>query len=128
MHPVLYASTFYPTHQYNRKMKCHANFVHIELPRRINAWCRYGSISAKCLSQEHNNPLSSSGAQPKVYNLAVAKLRFYPLSCNGAVVGIFVLSVFTKDILTARKVKGEHQTSKLTFIIRRSKKLSYTAA
>ena len=34
-------------------------------PRRVDAWPRYGCVSAKCLFQRLNYPLLSSGMEPK---------------------------------------------------------------
>ena len=45
---------------------------------------RYEIKGVKCHSLGHNDALSSSGTEPKVDNLTVANLRFYPPSCIAA--------------------------------------------
>ena len=57
------------------------------LLQRVDAWSRYRSISVKYLSQERNDPLSSTGIKPRVENHAVANLPSSQVSCTSAAVG-----------------------------------------
>ena len=43
-----------------------------------------GIAGVKCLSPGHNNTLPNSETKPRVNNLAVADLCFYPLNCTAA--------------------------------------------
>ena len=79
---VLYASRL-PTLT-TRTLIRHAIFDHTGPPRRSIAWPRYGNIGGMCLAQEHNDTLPSSGSEPRVNNLAVAKFCSYPLRCTTA--------------------------------------------
>ena len=45
-------------------------------------WFRYRSIGIKCLSQGHNDTLPDLGTETEAYNLAIAYLHSYPLSCT----------------------------------------------
>ena len=47
-------------------------------------WPHCGNIGAKCLFREHNDPLLSSGTEPREESFAAANLFSYPLSCIGA--------------------------------------------
>ena len=51
------------------------------------AWPRYGSVGVKCLSQEHNDKLLSSGTEPRADNVAIVNVRYYSLSCTAAAYG-----------------------------------------
>ena len=85
------------------------------------AWLCYGSTCVRCLFQGHKDALPSSGTEPRVVNLAVANVRFHPLSCTSA------LSVSVEDT-TAHHAQFGHRTSNLTTTVYRFKKLSYADA
>ena len=72
-------------------------FGQTEPPRRIDAWPRYGSVGVICISHERNDTLHSSGTAAKFGTHAIAHLRFYPLSCTDAIIGILALSVFSNS-------------------------------
>ena len=94
---------------------------HVRQPRLT--WPRYGNICGKCFSQGHKDALLSSGTELRVDDIAVAKLRSYPLSCTV----VLALNAVPKDT-TPRYAQYGNRTSNLPITFRRSNRLSYAAA
>ena len=61
--------------------------------RSVDVWPRNGRIGVKCLSQGFEDPISGSKVESRVYSLAIANLRSYPLSCTTAIIVILALSL-----------------------------------
>ena len=127
MRPIFYASRLSTTP--SQSMIPHVIFSRTGRPRRVNAWPCYGSKSA-CLSQEHNDFLSSSGFVPRVDSLTITNFHFHPLNCSAAVVEKLALRVICKNTTTGYALSW-HRTSNLPITIRRSNSLaaaSYASA
>ena len=73
--------------------------------------------------------MSSFDNKPIGSDVAIATLRFYPISCLAAIVGMTVFGVFRKDsTVIYRDAQCGHRTGNLTITNQRSNKLSCTAA